>query len=184
MSASGDEDPIKLRHVLLIHQNNLTNLRQQATEAGRSVPRYVSEGMDFELDRIREIQSRLSAALPPLQIRLRRLPEPGEPDGEERVFARLPVLMGRSSTCDWCLDNSQISQFHSWLVQDGNTVKMEDLGSTNGGAIIRDGSLVHRFQPRIGGDQFKVETYQIQERDLLYVATTRLVVEEIGPHLG
>ncbi len=177
-------DPLELAERLMFHQNNLSNLRQQASELGQNLPRFVSGGIDFELDQIREVERTLRRIQPPLQLRLRRLPEPGEPDGEERIFHHLPVLLGRSTACDWRLDSSQISQFHARLVQFGRGIKMEDLGSTNGGAIIRDGSLVHRFQPKVGGDRLTPELLDVRERDLLYVATTRIVVEEIAPEVS
>ena len=61
---------------------------------------------------------------------------------------------------------------------------MEDLGSTNGGAIIRNGSLVHRFQPRGGLEQQAASAMTVQAKDLLYVATSRLTVEEQGPEVS
>jgi len=176
-------DPKELLNDLLIHQNNLANLRTQAAQSGSSVPRFVSAGIDRELKIINGIEENLRKVLPPLQCRLRRLPEPGEPDGEERVFTHFPVLLGRSTVCDWTLENTQVSQFHARIIQIGNQIMMEDLGSTNGGAIIRDGSLLHRFQPRMGADQLQPEVLPVQERDLLYVASTRVVVEELGPDL-
>lgn len=177
-------DPKELLNDLLIHQNNLANLRQQASQSGSSVPRFVSAGIDQELKIINGIEENLRKVLPPLQVRLRRLPEPGEPDGEERLFTHFPVLLGRSTVCDWTLENTQVSQFHARIIQLGNQILMEDLGSTNGGAIIRDGSLLHRFQPRMGADQLQPEVLPVQERDLLYVASTRVVVEELGPDLA
>ena len=173
----------KLSERLLIHRNNLANLRQQATDAGKSVPHYVIDGIDIELQHIRDMEEEIRKVAPPLQIRLKRLPEPGEADGEEKVFRRFPVVLGRSVACDWQLDNSQISQIHVWLFQDGGTVLMEDLGSTNGGAVIRNGSLAHRFQPRAGIEQQAPAALTVQAKDLLYVATTRITIEEIGPQV-
>ncbi len=177
------EDPIELAHELLLHQNNLANLRQQAADSGKIVPRYVTAGIDHELERIREVEARLRKINPPLQIKLKRFPDSNESGGEERVFRKLPVLMGRSNICDWKLDNGQISQFHARLVQVGDRIGMEDLGSTNGGAIIRNGELVHRFQPRMGGDPMEFEVLPVQKGDLLYVATTRITVEDLGEEL-
>jgi predicted Zn finger-like uncharacterized protein len=182
--AAPELDPKELLNDLLIHQNNLSNLRQQASQSGSSVPRFVSAGIDRELKILNGIEENLRKVLPPLQVRLRRLPEPGEPDGEERLFTHFPVLMGRSTVCDWTLDNTQVSQFHARIIQLGNQILMEDLGSTNGGAIIRDGSLLHRFQPRMGADQLQPEVLPLQERDLIYVASTRVVIEELGPDLA
>ena len=177
------DDPIEVAHQLLIHQNNLANLRQQAADSGKIVPRYVIKGIDYELENIRALEGRLREVNPPLQIKLKRFPDSNESGGEERAFRKLPVLLGRSNICDWKLDNGQISQFHARLIQVGDQVGMEDLGSTNGGAIIRNGALVHRFQPRMGGDQLEHEVLPVQKGDLLYVATTRITVEDLGENL-
>jgi len=185
LAAGPAASPLRqLSEKLLVHRNNLANLRQQATDAGRNVPKYVTDGIDLELDAIRAIEGDIQKIAPPLQMRLKRLPEPGETDGEEKVFRHLPIVIGRSAACDWQLDNTQISQIHAWLVQEGNQVLMEDLGSTNGGAIIRNGSLVHRFQPRGGLEQQAASAMTVQAKDLLYVATSRLTVEEQGPEVS
>jgi hypothetical protein len=176
-------DAVELANQLLIHQNNLANLRQQGADAGKIVPTYVTVGIDFELANVRRIEEDLKRVNPPLQIKLKRFPESNENAGEERVFRKLPVLLGRSNVCDWKLDNSQISQFHARLVQVGDQIGMEDLGSTNGGAIIRSGALVHRFQPRMGADADKTELLPVKKGDLLYVATSRMTVEDIGEGL-
>jgi len=181
--AEPELDPVELANQLLIHQNNLANLRQQGADAGKIVPTYVTAGIDFELENVRRIEADLKKVNPPLQIKLKRFPENNEKAGEERVFRKLPVLLGRSNVCDWKLDNSQISQFHARLVQVGDQIGMEDLGSTNGGAIIRSGALVHRFQPRMGADADKTELLPVQKGDLLYVATSRMTVEDIGTEL-
>ncbi len=173
-----------LAEKLLIHRNNLANLRQQATDSGKHVPRFVTAGIDVELEHIRKLEGEISKIAPPMQIRLKRLPEPGEAQGEEKVFRRFPVILGRSAACDWQLQNSQISQIHVWLFQDGDQVLMEDLGSTNGGAIIRNGSLVHRFQPRAGLEKPTESTLAVLGKDLLYVATSRITIEEIGPEVN
>lgn len=183
--ATGEQTPLRaLSERLLIHRNNLANLRQQATDSGKHVPRFVTAGIDIELEHIRDLEGEIRKVAPPMQIRLKRLPEPGENDGEEKVFRRFPVILGRSPACDWQLDNTQISQIHVWLVQDGGQVVMEDLGSTNGGAIIRNGSLVHRFQPRAGLELPKEQTLAVLAKDLLYVATSRITIEEIGPEVS
>ena len=179
------EGPLRaLSERLLIHRNNLANLRQQATDSGKYVPRFVTAGIDVELEHIRGLEGDIRKIAPPLQIRLKRLPEPGETEGEEKVFRSLPVILGRSAACDWQLDNSQISQIHVWLVQEGHQVLMEDLGSTNGGAIIRNGSLVHRFQPRAGLEKPTDQTLAVLAKDLLYVATSRITIEAIGPEVS
>jgi hypothetical protein len=179
LAPASDASPLRLlSEKLLVHRNNLANLRQQASDAGRNVPHYVSAGIDHELRVIRGLKGEIQKIAPPLQMRLKRLPEPGEADGEEKVFRHLPIVLGRSAACDWQLDNTQISQIHAWLVQEGDQVLMEDLGSTNGGAIIRNGSLVHRFQPRGGLEQQQALSMAVEAKDLLYVATSRLTVEE------
>jgi len=175
------EDRQTLDDLLLMHQNLLASLRAQARQAGARVPFFVLSGIEHEMAEVRRVHDAIAVLGSPLWMRLRRLPEPGERADEDRVVERFPLLVGRSSVCDWRVDNPQISQFHGRLVVVGDEVCWQDLGSTNGGAVIREGTLVHRFelQPEDDGE-VSHPPVALRPRDLLYVANTRFLIEEIG----
>lgn len=170
-----------LDDLLLLHQNSLANLRTQARQATPAVPFYVLNGIEHELAEIRRIQEALASLGGGAWARIDRLPEPGENAGEARDISRFPLLIGRASVCDWRLDNPQISQLHGRLLSIDGEVCYQDLGSTNGGAIVRGGTLLQRFESRADGDGDVVHPpVPLRERDLLYVANTRMVIETIG----
>jgi diguanylate cyclase (GGDEF)-like protein len=69
------------------------------------------------------------------------------------------IIIGRSSKCDIQVDQESISRNHAKLINDGKTVEVRDLGSTNGTYVnddlisetkLRDGDLI-----KIGRTIFK-----------------------------
>ncbi len=174
-------DPQSLADLLLVHQNNLGNLRVQARQAGNTVPFYVLNGIEHELSEIRRIDEAMGEVVPPLRVKFQRLPEPGEVQGEDKVVERFPLLIGRSSVCGWRLETSQISQFHGRMLILGGELHYQDLGSTNGGALVRGGMMIQRFDARALGDTETAHLpVPLQPRDMVYVAGMRVIVAEIG----
>ena len=53
-------------------------------------------------------------------------------DREKIAVTRTPVVIGRMSTCDVVLADSNVSRRHAELTRDGSEWILEDLGSTNG----------------------------------------------------
>ncbi len=55
-------------------------------------------------------------------------------DGERRSFsmARDMTVIGRREDCDLRIPLGEVSRKHCRLVRDGDTLKIEDLGSSNG----------------------------------------------------
>src|SRR3954469_18128938 len=55
-------------------------------------------------------------------------------DGERRSFsiARDMTVIGRREDCDLRIPLGEVSRKHCRLVRDGDTLKLEDLGSSNG----------------------------------------------------
>ena len=56
----------------------------------------------------------------------------GGVDREKIAVTRTPVVIGRMSTCDVVLADSNVSRRHAELTRDGSEWLLEDLGSTNG----------------------------------------------------
>ena len=55
-------------------------------------------------------------------------------DGERRSFSvtRDITVIGRREDCDLRIPLGDVSRKHARLVRDGDTIKLEDLGSSNG----------------------------------------------------
>src|SRR3954470_19103796 len=56
------------------------------------------------------------------------------PDGERRSFSvvRDITVIGRGESCDLRIPLSEVSRKHCRIVRDGDTLRLEDLGSSNG----------------------------------------------------
>jgi hypothetical protein len=52
--------------------------------------------------------------------------------GSVHVFKTFPVVIGRGDECDVQLDDESVSNLHVQIKQDGKTLLLEDLGSSNG----------------------------------------------------
>src|SRR6476619_1134722 len=67
-------------------------------------------------------------------------------DGERRSFsiARDMTVIGRREDCDLRIPLGEVSRKHCRLIRDGDTLKLEDLGSSNG--TFLNGSRVQEAQ--------------------------------------
>ncbi|MBW1811281.1 MAG: diguanylate cyclase [Deltaproteobacteria bacterium] len=79
--------------------------------------------------------------------------------GKKYNLEQPTIIIGRSSKCDIQVDQESISRSHAKLINDGQSVKVRDLGSTNGTYVndtlveelaLRDGDLI-----KIGRTIFK-----------------------------
>ncbi|QDV69767.1 FHA domain protein [Rosistilla carotiformis] len=75
------------------------------------------------------------------------------------------ITIGRSPENDVVLDKPNVSGRHARLIDDGNTLWIEDCGSTNGVALNRPDNLVrhHRVVPT----------------DAIYLGSTRITIDRI-----
>jgi pSer/pThr/pTyr-binding forkhead associated (FHA) protein len=76
-------------------------------------------------------------------------------DGQRRSFSvtRDMTVVGRREDCDLRIPLSDVSRKHCRLILDGNTIKVEDLGSSNG--TYRNGERIQ--QSEIGaGDTLQI----------------------------
>jgi len=88
-------------------------------------------------------------------------------DSEKRIFmAEIEsdvFTIGRSTDCQVCLDDEDVSRHHARIERSGNRWTITDLGSTNGivieGQRIRRAALAH-------GDSFRLgdTVLELQER--------------------
>jgi pSer/pThr/pTyr-binding forkhead associated (FHA) protein len=69
-----------------------------------------------------------------------------KPDGERRSFsvARDVTVVGRREDCDLRIPLGDISRKHCRLIKDGNVLKLEDLGSSNG--TYRNGERIQETE--------------------------------------
>ncbi len=69
-----------------------------------------------------------------------------KPDGERRSFsvARDVTVIGRREDCDLRIPLGDISRKHCRLIKDGNVLKLEDLGSSNG--TYRNGERIQETE--------------------------------------
>jgi CheY-like chemotaxis protein len=89
------------------------------------------------------------------------------PDGRDSptptaVIKRFPCVIGRKASCDCCIDDHLISRRHCQLVQRGDGIYVQDLGSTNG---TRLNSLsLQGGRPLEDGDWLEVGRLQLRVR--------------------
>src|SRR5204863_9109291 len=71
-------------------------------------------------------------------------------DGERRSFSitRDVTVIGRREDCDFRIPLGEISRKHCRLIKDGNSLKVEDLGSSNG--TYRNGERVQEAELSAG----------------------------------
>src|SRR5688500_7966221 len=72
------------------------------------------------------------------------------PDGQRRTFAvtRDMTVIGRREDCDLRIPLGDVSRKHCRLILDGDTIKVEDLGSSNG--TYRNGERVQQTELTAG----------------------------------
>src|SRR5215218_9406198 len=77
-------------------------------------------------------------------------------DGERRSFsiARDMTVIGRREDCDLRIPLGEVSRKHCRMVRDGDTLRLEDLGSSNGTYL--NGTRVEREATLNPGDSIQV----------------------------
>ena len=94
-----------------------------------------------------------------------------KPDGERRSFsvARDVTVIGRREDCDLRIPLGDISRKHCRLIKDGNVLKLEDLGSSNGtyrnGERIQETELSPGDTVQLGPIAFVVQIEGVPEDD-------------------
>jgi pSer/pThr/pTyr-binding forkhead associated (FHA) protein len=94
-----------------------------------------------------------------------------KPDGERRSFsvARDVTVVGRREDCDLRIPLGDISRKHCRLIKDGNVLKLEDLGSSNGtyrnGERIQETELSPGDTIQLGPIAFVVQIEGVPEED-------------------
>jgi pSer/pThr/pTyr-binding forkhead associated (FHA) protein len=94
-----------------------------------------------------------------------------KPDGERRSFsvARDVTVIGRREDCDLRIPLGDISRKHCRLIKDGNVLKLEDLGSSNGtyrnGERIQETELSPGDTIQLGPIAFVVQIEGVPEED-------------------
>jgi pSer/pThr/pTyr-binding forkhead associated (FHA) protein len=84
-------------------------------------------------------------------------------DGERRKFAvkRNMTVIGRREDCDLRIPLGDVSRKHCRLIRDGDVIRIEDLGSSNGtyvdGEKVKDGTLFAGSSVRVGPVTFVVQ---------------------------
>ncbi|HTW93371.1 MAG TPA: FHA domain-containing protein [Tepidisphaeraceae bacterium] len=78
------------------------------------------------------------------------------PDGERRSFSvvRDLTVIGRREDCDLRIPLGDISRKHCRLIKDGDSLRVEDLGSSNG--TYHNGSRIQKEAILAPGDQIQV----------------------------
>jgi predicted component of type VI protein secretion system len=78
------------------------------------------------------------------------------PDGERRSFSvvRDLTVIGRREDCDLRIPLGEISRKHCRLVKDGDSLRLEDLGSSNG--TYHNGSRIQKEAILSPGDQIQI----------------------------
>ncbi|MCD8082482.1 MAG: FHA domain-containing protein [Clostridiales bacterium] len=72
------------------------------------------------------------------------------------------LLVGRSPSCDVCLDDRELSRRHFCLEREGANVYISDLNSTNGTQV--NGKTIQGRCPLISGDQIEAGTQKMTVR--------------------
>ena len=94
-----------------------------------------------------------------------------KPDGERRSFSvhRDVTVVGRREDCDLRIPLGDISRKHCRLIKDGNVLKLEDLGSSNGtyrnGERIQETELSPGDTVQLGPIAFVVQIEGVPEED-------------------
>jgi predicted component of type VI protein secretion system len=84
-------------------------------------------------------------------------------DGERRSFSivRDMTVVGRREDCDLRIPLGEVSRKHCRLIKDGDTMRLEDLGSSNGtfhnGERVREATLAAGDTVQIGPVTFMVQ---------------------------
>jgi len=78
------------------------------------------------------------------------------PDGERRSFSvvRDLTVIGRREDCDLRIPLGEISRKHCRLIKDGDALRLEDLGSSNG--TYHNGARIQKEATLSPGDQIQI----------------------------
>jgi type VI secretion system protein ImpI len=113
----------------------------------------------------------------------------------ERAFMRLPVMIGRSAKAARCvIQNPQVSKIHACIdIQDG-TIRVRDVGSTNGTYVhgrqlpanrwVRAGTTDDPVELRIGECKITASVYRDDTTDLGAASLAELADEIPYPSRG
>lgn len=88
------------------------------------------------------------------------------PGGQEQVleFQKTSIMIGRAAANDVCIDQGGVSRYHATITLEGDTLVVQDLGSTNGTLL--------------GGK--KIQTSNIATGDRLVLGDVAILVEHIS----
>ena len=80
------------------------------------------------------------------------------------------LVLGRSSKCDIQIDQESVSRAHTKIVNSGKSIRIRDLGSTNGtlvnGEMVTEAQLAHGARIRVGNARFVFQDPAMAEIDL------------------
>jgi pSer/pThr/pTyr-binding forkhead associated (FHA) protein len=108
-------------------------------------------------------------------------------DGERRSFslARDITVVGRREDCDLRIPLGDVSRKHCRLIRDGDTVRIEDLGSSNGtyhnGARVQEAVLAPGDSVQIGPVVFVLQVDGVPTDEELAPVVVTPVAEEEAP---
>jgi pSer/pThr/pTyr-binding forkhead associated (FHA) protein len=104
-------------------------------------------------------------------------------DGERRSFSivRDMTVVGRREDCDLRIPLGEVSRKHCRLIKDGEAIKVEDLGSSNGtfhnGQRVREGTLAPGDTIQIGPVTFMVQIDGVPADEDMQPASTAATAE-------
>ena len=106
-------------------------------------------------------------------------------DGERRSFSivRDMTVVGRREDCDLRIPLGEVSRKHCRLIKDGDTMKLEDLGSSNGtfhnSERVREATLGPGDTIQVGPVTFMVQIDGVPADEDMQPATTTAAEEPI-----
>lgn len=111
-------------------------------------------------------------------------------DGERRSFSivRDMTVVGRREDCDLRIPLGEVSRKHCRLIKDGEAIRLEDLGSSNGtfhnGERIREATLAPGDTVQIGPVTFMVQIDGVPADEDMQPAASTGTVEPAEDHLA
>jgi pSer/pThr/pTyr-binding forkhead associated (FHA) protein len=106
-------------------------------------------------------------------------------DGEKRSFSlpKAVTLIGRREDCDLRIPLGEVSRKHCRLVKDGQSLRLEDLGSSNGtylnGQRVQESGVNPGDSIQVGAVSFIVQIDGVPADDAIQAPATR-AVEPVG----
>ncbi|MGD0389716.1 MAG: FHA domain-containing protein [Tepidisphaeraceae bacterium] len=111
-------------------------------------------------------------------------------DGERRSFSivRDMTVVGRREDCDLRIPLGEVSRKHCRLIKDGEAIRLEDLGSSNGtfhnGERVREATLGPGDTVQIGPVTFMVQIDGVPADEDMQPAASTGTVEPAEDHLA